>query len=98
MNIYALDTALYLALLPIAIKAFIYIEAQKRSTLVQLSRYINNKLIPPAIIVISIQLVLLASASSLPEAIYYILSLTNLNSDLPYLSQRFVLLYSPYAS
>ena len=29
-------------------KAFIYTEAQKRSTLVQLSRQANNKLIPPA--------------------------------------------------
>jgi len=52
MNIYAPDTALYPALLPIATKAFIYTEAQKRSTLVQLSRHINNKLIPPTVIVI----------------------------------------------
>ena len=46
----------------------------------------NNKLIPPTIIVISIQLALLASASSLLEAIYYILSLINLNNNLSYLS------------
>jgi len=51
-------------------KAFIYIEAQKRSTLVQLSRYVNNKLIPPAVIVLSVQLALLAGASSPPEAMY----------------------------
>ena len=52
----------------------------------------NNKLIPPAIIVIFIRLTLLASTSSPLEAIYYILSLINLNSDLSCLSQRSILL------